>query len=443
MHDSTVSRPVLGPVTSTVFAASSFVAVAAYLGAEWPRVMTLGAPVGVWAVLAAAGGVWYSLRRPGGERFGSLLHRRVTLDWLPRLAPMGYTFVKRVALACGVTDRAIERAEDGWVRRLDRAADSAPLSVGLDVGPELAASVMKASTPTAVRWVDLAGPGASSHHGPLDAAVSAGNGLLRITTRESEEREASWYDWSNPRPLSYSSVFPLRVDPSRLTLGEWDGASPEAVAALAVAAAALSRSPARLTLADRLAGRRAVSAATVDAAMQRLVEVALDEDCPPALRAPALRAAGAYLSTAERADAALRLRVARAAASALPGEPEAHLRLAAACFAGMDDEAGYDAAARAELLIRSTRPEPIQNHLAFLQSEVELGLPTPATLGRVAAGIALVCACAPVERVPYMRDDLLDDLRYSGWLVGRDQDRAVLIELFRRLGAGAPMKAAA
>ena len=64
-------------------------------------------------------------------------------------------------------------------------------------------------------------------------------------------------------------------------------------------------------------------------------------------------------------------------------------------------------------------------------AEVECGLPGPLTLGRVAACVCLVCATSPAERVPFIRADFMDDARYSAWLVGRDQDRAVLYEVFR------------
>jgi len=34
------------------------------------------------------------------------------------------------------------------------------------------------------------------------------------------------------------------------------------------------------------------------------------------------------------------------------------------------------------------------------------------------------------DKIPYFRDDVMDDARYSGWLVGRDQDRKFLLEVF-------------
>ena len=53
------------------------------------------------------------------------------------------------------------------------------------------------------------------------------------------------------------------------------------------------------------------------------------------------------------------------------------------------------------------------------------------TLGRVAAGVCLVCATSAPERLPFIRTDFMDDVRYSAWLVGRDQDRAALYDVFR------------
>lgn len=326
MHDSvTTPRPggreVLGPMTSTVVAASVFVATAAYLDAQWPRVEALGAPLGLWAVAGAAAGVAYLRARKagGGSAVFSPLSGR-----LSRLVPGAYTFIKRVALAAGFTDRTIERVESAWIGRMDRGCASAPLLIGLDVAPALGTAIMGAPASAPVRWIDLGTSGAPAQHLPLDAVVSVRGGLLLITTRESDDSEAAWYDWSRSRPLGYSSVFPLRVDPSRVTLGDAEAAeaAPGAVAALAVAAAALSRSPWRLTLPDRLAGRRAVSAGVIGKSMSRLGEVGLDESCPESLRRPALRAASAYLSTAEGVNPEFRQSVARAAVGVLPEEPE-------------------------------------------------------------------------------------------------------------------------
>ena len=69
----------------------------------------------------------------------------------------------------------------------------------------------------------------------------------------------------------------------------------------------------------------------------------------------------------------------------------------------------------------------------MLSCELEHGPYSPMTLGRVAAGICLLCASSPTERLAYLRDDLLEDMRYSGWLVGRDTERAVLIDVFRAI----------
>jgi hypothetical protein len=47
--------------------------------------------------------------------------------------------------------------------------------------------------------------------------------------------------------------------------------------------------------------------------------------------------------------------------------------------------------------------------------------------------VALVCATTPASHVPYIRADFMDDARYSAWLVGRDQDRAALMQVFKHL----------
>ena len=52
------------------------------------------------------------------------------------------------------------------------------------------------------------------------------------------------------------------------------------------------------------------------------------------------------------------------------------------------------------------------------------------SVGRAAAGICLVCASTEPERVPFIRDDMLEEMAYARWLVGRDQDRGLLIRVF-------------
>ena len=71
-----------------------------------------------------------------------------------------------------------------------------------------------------------------------------GRGVL--LTCERAEREAAWYDWGQNRPISYASVFPGRLDPMQVTLGEIDAGDAGTVETITRAACVLSRHPARL-----------------------------------------------------------------------------------------------------------------------------------------------------------------------------------------------------
>ena len=88
---------------------------------------------------------------------------------------------------------------------------------------------------------------------------------------------------------------------------------------------------------------------------------------------------------------------------------------------------------RADRLIRQRGTFEGLDHMKLLQAELEHGTFGGMTIGRVAAGICLACAVTPADRIMFLRDDLLDDLRLSSYLVGRDREHAILIDVFRQL----------
>jgi len=163
-----------------------------------------------------------------------------------------------------------------------------------------------------------------------------------------------------------------------------------------------------------------------------MVDSAEGQDSP-AWRAAARVASGWLAATDAPVDIETRRRLVDACVRVLPEEPEVLLRAAAMRFAAWEDRSALEALGRADRAIRSSEHRETIDQLPFLQSELEMGLPGPFTLGRVAAGICLVCATSPDERFWHIRGDVLDDMRYSAWLVGRDQDRAALVEVFRAL----------
>jgi hypothetical protein len=331
-----------------------------------------------------------------------------------------------------ISDSRLSEIEDSLSARLDRSRGGpATIKIGIDAGPDLSQAILCTDTvhPIPVQWVAV--PPAPDDQMELqrlnlDALIrQPGFEPTRVVSRENPGRDSAWYDWSSPRPLTFASLFPSRIDP---------------------AAAVLSRTPARLTLPDRLRGRRPLSASVApaiqpaqppaDRCVLDLAELLASNPCAPntAARKAAARVVSAWMATTDAwVDLAVRRRAAEAALSILGDEPEVLLRAAAVRLAACDDGSALELILRAERIIRAANPEPVTDHLAFLQSEVEMGLPGPMTLGRVAAGICLVCATSPPEHLAYIRGDVMDDVRYSAWLVGRDPDRAMLDEIFRNL----------
>lgn len=285
----------------------------------------------------------------------------------------------------------------------------------------------------------------------LDAIITyQGEDSYDILANEHPSREAAWYDWTTERPLSYASVFPTRVDCGRITLPANEDGAPAAsiLRSLLDAAAMLARHPARLGFRDRLNGRRPAivranrsdrfrpftpSREYIAPAMLALaaqLESAPFSATPTSALRAAAHACGAWLtsSTGPLQDDQRRNDLERVA-RVTGDEPQTMLRLAAARFAVVDDSAGMEAMLRAQHVLHA-QGLPEFDQSAFLQSELEHGVCAPIALGRVASGIALVCASLSNDKIPYFRDDVMDDARYSGWLVGRDQDRKFLLEVF-------------
>ena len=437
--------------------ACAIVATGGSLGADWLRAIVLGLPAGLWIVLGATAFSWVRARRLGATSRAMRLFESHGARPIPIDGPAGALALHVIGPALAwLVDRARTACDALWVpaerrveieRRLAAWLESAgwperPLRIGVDLPLDVKLALTSRPGLDHVTWVSVA---AGTHdqadcaHHDLDALVrQPPTGHARVTARIDHDREAAWYDWTTPRPITYAAVFPGRVDPERVTLADLDWRDPDhadLAARIAEAVALHARHPARVGLAGRLRGRRLGCPASVrlSAAMASLGGTPAGEEPTPTHRGVA-RAVGAFFAgDFALAEIDTRSALVNAAASTLPDEPEAVLRQAAVRFGALEDDEAIDLILHADTMLRDNRDAGVVDHLPFLQSEVEHGLPGPLTLGRVAAGICLVCATTPAERLDLLRDDLLDDLRYSGWLVGRDNDRAVLIEVFRRL----------
>lgn len=446
--------------TSLLLGTCGFVATAAYLGVDWLRVPVLGLPFGVWTIglVQAAGTVLGRSRRAPAEASPTSKpqpasapeHGVASLSG--RAAGVAWEVLRAGARALRLNGERFQAFEDNLSIRLERTIRRAsPIRIGLDAGPETRRILTEQPTSLPIAWAALSpsqDDQATLRRHRMDATFSEhSTGATRIVTVEHPEREASWYDWALPRPLTYASVFPVRVDTTQLTLEDSDLSDPKQAtltAALLRASAALSRTPGRLRLSDRFFGRlpsadcgSGVRTPTglADRAMLELAEALTDAPATSASKAAA-RGVSAWLATTDVwLDINLRRQGIENALRILGEEPEVLLRAAAIRLAMFEDDSAFDALRTAERVIRSGNHAQVGEHLAFLQAELELGLPNPLTLGRVAAGICMVCSSSPRERVAFIRGDIMDDVRHSAWLIGREQDRAVLSEVFNLMGA--------
>ncbi len=463
--------------------ASAVVALSYWLGVRWLADSALGLPAGVWVVVLLS--AWIARTEQVRQRASStrsVIDRAARTPVLPTrrgvfAAGLGAGIGRALASASGRLLDAVE-SFDGYLARtslgglgLDhqwrRSLGSrlawlrmpgAPLRVGFAMSRHTAESLID-EDPSAAEWFVLPRAidplAAVAEHG-LDVVVAEpAPGVLRIVTLERPGADASWFDWGQRRPLSYEAVFPLRVDPSHIHLdlsSEPDSAhTADIVADLIRAACVWSRHPSRIVLEDQFLGRRptvdparagehielfCTRPRPVAEAMSRLAERVDRRSLsgrPTAADRAAARAVSAWLSVWDDSiHDDHRRRWIEACARVLPDEPEVMLRLAAIRLSTQDDQMGIAALRDADALLQHeglVGADPI----AFLQAELEHGPENPMTVGRVAAGLCLAIGGVPTQRLAFLQEDLMDDMRFSSWLVGRDQDRALLIRVLAEL----------
>lgn len=375
---------------------------------------------------------------------------------LSRMARSGMKMAAR-SFFRAVTITKGNAAEPWACEVLDRSQwPTRPLRVGIADGT-LRQALERTTGRCAVEWIATPATRTAQElfkKHTLDAFVRMdARGGLVLSTPEAPRRAAAWHDWSTERPVTFATLFPGRVDCAELTLPS-DASRPGAtwfLRSLIEAAATLSRHPSRLSAEDRLNGRtpridtlRAVDLPPTGDAVrdaQRLVIHALFESMREAMqmacRPGCLQAARLVSAFVAGSDddlpEATRLEMAEACATLAPNEAEVQLRLAAVRLASYVDAPAMEAILAGERLLRDNQLNGGTTQLPFLQAELEVGRGTTVSLGRVAAGVAMVCASLETSRIPFFRDDLLDDARYSDWLIPKDQDRCVLMEVFRAI----------
>ncbi len=283
----------------------------------------------------------------------------------------------------------------------------------------------------------------------FDAIVSNQDGQVIIHTLEHDRREASWYDWGAPRPVSFSSILHGRLDTAKATIP--GGASePGLLRGLTELAALLSRHEMRLDFEDRLMGRRPVrftretvrdgrevrpSRDLASMLVQRL-EHELARRSGPELTGGIYRVAARVISAWAAgwpgdADQKQRRQAGETAARVAGDEPEVLLRAAYLRLCECDLRGGIAAIEKAARALVTTPGPEACDPQAFLNAELERSTPSPQTTSRLAVCVALVAATTPTEQLAYFRDDLSDDLRHSKALLGREGDEKIIMDAFR------------
>lgn len=280
----------------------------------------------------------------------------------------------------------------------------------------------------------------------LDAVIRRGrHDDIIVRVPEHADHPAAWPDWCERLPLGYAGVFPTRVDPVAVSCGVVDLTSERdarLVSRLAEVAGFLGRHDARLwpTSRDGRGPIRDLFAAggAVERSMLRLSNTLAADWTTPAARTEvgaraAARAAGAWLASWDEMDSKERRRLVEACADILEGEPEATLRVAAACIGAGETQRGLERLGAGFGALVAQGQKVAADPLAFVHAEIEYGPASLLTLGRAAAGLCVLWAGSNQQSLDYLRDDLLDELRFASRFIGQDQDHLLLREVIRHM----------
>lgn len=238
-------------------------------------------------------------------------------------------------------------------------------------------------------------------------------------------------------PLSFGSIFPGASTRKRVTL-DGDRAAesmPRLVVALVDAAAATARHPDRLDLSDRLRGRTPIASRppTCNMAPVRGTDGRVRRGAPSAPRSRPPHECRGRGCCGPRSKKALARACSKPRGGSPATSPQVMLRVAAARFASYQDDAGS---------MRCSSPTACCGASPRCRGPTRRRSSSPSsaparTRRSPWAGLRRASACcaplAPAEKLAFIRDDLFDDMRYAGLLVGMDQERTLLIEVFRSL----------
>jgi hypothetical protein len=454
------------------------------LGAVWLTRTLAGVPAGLWIIGTVLGGRWLAGRfLVSPEQFQvsaprsyvpSATPRTAETDdaksldeaepaALPLLAPSAVSVPRQVLASTTEAAVTIIRSCSGgtlpgWLERIRESGGTpgASLQVPLRVGvklPERQFRILE-SAPGAlsVAFAPFSGEGDETEWRRLgfDAVIeqSAPGEPLTIRTAEAPESPAAWHDWSLALPLSYASLFPLRIDPANVSLGAFAWSDDGAVAvlrSLLETAALLSRYPSRLGFGDRLRGRPAlgillsspvVSDPALDRAFTHMATVLADRQREQAtdVERAAMRVLAVYLSwTGCGLLPEDRVAAARTIGRLGPGEGETCLRACVAAFAGGHEVLGFDLMLTGHERLVLERPEPLVDPMEYLISDISYNRGGAETMGKLAAGLAYATALIDSPRVSYVLDDVRDEVMGARWLTVNPDVRDQVLAMIEAL----------
>ncbi|OAB63746.1 hypothetical protein AY599_04795 [Leptolyngbya valderiana BDU 20041] len=455
------------------------------LGASWLTRSLLGAPAGLWIIGTVLGGRWCFGRAMAStpRRFGSahLTEAGVDRDQFDEAEPATATVDEAAThteapalpsavslprqLLAGTTESAVSiiRSCSGgqvpaWLERLREAGGTpgaslaVPLRIGVRLAEEHLVELKRVPGALDVLLVPFAGQGDASTWRRLgfDAVIEQRqpDGAVVIHVTESPDDPAAWHDWSLALPLSYSSLFPLRIDPARVTLASFDWSDAGAVAvlrSLLEVAALLGRYPSRLGFGDRLRGRPAlglmlgspvVSDPALDRACSNLAGMLhqRQRDGIGDVDYAAMRVLAAYLSwTGCGMLPDERVAAARTIGRLGPTEGETCLRACVAAFAGGHEVLGFDLMLTGHERLSIERPEPLVDPMEYLISDISYNRGGAETLGKLAAGLAYATALIDRPRVAYVLDDVVDEVMTADWLTVNPETREQVLAMIEAL----------
>ncbi|MGD1914858.1 MAG: hypothetical protein ACFCBV_01545 [Phycisphaerales bacterium] len=329
-----------------------------------------------------------------------------------------------------------------WLERLDEASGTpgASLSRPLRIAASLEDRQLQAltDTPGALDltfspWSGAADADRLRRLG-FDALIKdppAGDSVV-LHIAEAPEAPAAWHDWSLALPLSYASLFPARLDTAIVTVEpfDWsDEGSVQVLRSVLETSALLGRYPSRLSSGDRLRGRPAlglvlgspvVGDPALDRAMTHMAEVLAERpaDRVGSIERTAMRVLATYLAW----NGCGMLPDQRAAAAQSinrlgPGEGETYLRACVAAFAGGRDVLAYDLMLTGHERLSIERPEPLVDPMEFLISDIGFNRNDIESLGKLAAGLGYSTALIDRSKLPYILDDVRDEVMGAQWLI--------------------------